>query len=397
MIKRLRAAIERVRTAPRTLVMAVGVVLVVVIGAAGLLSVASPAGHAQAGGTPIVTPEATQSETANPTPSDSSSTLPSPSETPGASTTPGPGWVYSDLDGVLAPPDLAHRLPMAIMVDDNAVARPQAGISSASIVYQAFADGGEDRYMFIFQEGTATDIGPVRSARPYYVYWADEYKALYGHFGGDDNSLDTVIPANARHIYNMDDLNGGSCPYHRVSTRPAPHNAYTNTAVLVKCAAKKGYPATYQNLPTRTFKDDEPIADRPGSQTISIPYRTCTIGYQYDPSTDSYLRSVNGKLQTDPADNEQVTAGSVIVLYQTVTYFNNSAVEPGHNSRPIVANVGSGKAVVFEEGTAIAGTWKKASNTALTRIYDSSGNEIPLVRGEIFIQSVPPGTAVTYK
>ena len=62
-----------------------------------------------------------------------------------------------------------------------------------------------------------------------------------------------------------------------------------------------------------------------------------------------------------------------------------------------MASVGSGKAVVFEEGAAIVGTWKKTSNTALTRLYDSSGNEIPLVRGEIFIQSVPPGTAVTYK
>jgi len=53
--------------------------------------------------------------------------------------------------------------------------------------------------------------------------------------------------------------------------------------------------------------------------------------------------------------------------------------------------------VVFEEGKAIVGTWKKTSNTALTRFYDSSGNEIPLVRGEIFMQSVPIGTAVTYK
>jgi len=54
------------------------------------------------------------------------------------------------------------------MVDDNKVARPQSGISSASIVYQAPADGGEDRYMMVFQEGTASAIGPVRSARPYY-------------------------------------------------------------------------------------------------------------------------------------------------------------------------------------------------------------------------------------
>jgi len=46
---------------------------------------------------------------------------------------------------------------------------------------------------------------------------------------------------------------------------------------------------------------------------------------------------------------------------------------------------------------AIAATSKKTSNAALTRFYDSSGKEIPLVRGGIFMQVVPIGTAVTAK
>jgi hypothetical protein len=64
--------------------------------------------------------------------------------------------------------------------------------------------------------------------------------------------------------------------------------------------------------------------------------------------------------------------------------------------RPVVGNIGSGSAVVFKEGKAITATWKKTTNAALTRFYDSKGKEIPLVRGEIFLQSVPPGTKVTY-
>ena len=103
---------------------------------------------------------------------------------------------------------------------------------------------------------------------------------------------------------------------------------------------------------------------------------------------------MGGKRQIDPANGQQVTARNVIVMFQALSIDPNS--EPGHK-RPVVANVGSGKAIVFLEGKAIVGTWKKTSNTALTRFYDSSGNEIPLVRGEIFIQSVPIGTAVAYK
>jgi len=161
-----------------------------------------------------------------------------------------------------ASPDVAHRLPMAIMIDDNRVARPQSGFSSASIVYQAPVDGGEDRYMLIFQEGTASDIGPVRSARPYFVYWATEYKALYGHFGGDNKSLYVVLPALSKSVYNQDDLSGGSCPYHRIATRAAPHNAYTNSAALINCLPHMGYPSTYQGLPVRPFQDDLPASQR---------------------------------------------------------------------------------------------------------------------------------------
>ena len=333
-IERISALARRVSTMVRgiwsrhrtTAAIGAGGILVVALIAAGLTI--SVLRDGPAASTTATATLATAGVSPAPTDSTISSALVS-ATVPGPSATPGPGWAYSDLDGVLPPRDLAHRLPMAIMIDDNAVARPQSGISSASIVYQAYADGGEDRYMFIFQEGTATDIGPVRSARPYYVYWADEYKAaLTATSAATRNSLKNVIPANAKYIYNMDDLNGGSCPYHR--SAPGPHRTTpTRTRPsLITCAAKKGYPPPIRTCLREPSRTTSHIADRPASQTISIPYRTCTIGYRYDPATDSYLRSVDGKLQTDPANNEQVTAGSVIVLYQTVTISTNSAMNP---------------------------------------------------------------------
>jgi hypothetical protein len=95
----------------------------------------------------------------------------------------------------------------------------------------------------------------------------------------------------------------------------------------------------------------------------------------------------------DAGSKKQVTARNVIVLFQPLTY--DSKVDPGHN-RPVIANVGSGKAIVFKEGKAITATWKKVSQFAVTRVYDSKGAEIPLVRGQIFMQSVPTTTKVTY-
>jgi hypothetical protein len=374
-------------------VVAVGIVAIVALLAGTLLVVEGAGKTAQATASPTV------AVTASPSPSPSPSASPTPEPSPSPYVDPGPtpmpsGWAYSDLDGVATTAALAHRLPLAIMIDDNSVARPQSGISSASVVYQAPADGGEDRYMFVFQEGTATDIGPVRSARPYYVYWAMEWKALYGHFGGDVKVLQQVIPANYNSIYNMDDLNGGSCPYRRIDTRLSPHNAYATSAELISCAAAKGYPATYQKLPTWTFRDNILLANRPASQVVTIDYRTGTVGYQYDPSRDAYLRIVDGATDIDPANNAKVYAHDVAVLFQSVSIDPES--EPGYN-RPIVANVGSGNATLFIEGKTITATWKKTSNVALTRFYDAAGKEIPFVRGEIFMQSVPPGSAVTVK
>jgi hypothetical protein len=369
---------------------AVGVIAVVVIAAAGLLVAVNSGGTAKA----TATLGATQSTTASASLAASLTPIPSPSPSPTPSPPPGE-LVYANLDGVLIRADLALRLPMAISIGDNAVARPQSGFSSASIVYQSYEEYGEDRYMMIFQEGTATDIGGVRSARPYFVRWAAEYKALYGHFGGDPKVLNDVIPAMSGSIYNMDDLSGGSCPYHRITTRVAPHNAYTNSAALISCLPRLGYPTTFQGVPVRPFVDDTPAADRPASQSVTVPYHTVSVGYQFDPKTDQYIRLLNGTKQIDPANNKQVFARNIVVMFQTVSndYFETST----GIQRIKIGNVGSGNAIVFKEGNAITGTWKKASDTALTRFYDSSGNEIPLVRGEIFIQSVPPGTAVTYK
>jgi hypothetical protein len=382
--------IRRIWTSHRNLVVAVGaIVLVVVIGTAGLLVATRGGGTTQATATLGATQTALVTASASASPTE----VPTPTETPTESPPPG-GLVFSDLDGVLAPADLAHRLPLAISIGDNAVARPQSGFSSASIVYQSYEEYSEDRYLMIFQEGTATDIGGVRSARPYFVRWVAEYKGLYGHFGGDPKVLNVVIPAMIGNIYNMDDLSGGSCPYHRITTRAAPHNAYTNSAALIACLPKKGYPTTYQDLPTRPFVDDTPAADRPASQSITVPYHTVSVGYQFDPATDKYIRLLNGQKQIDPANKQQVFARNIVVMFQTVT---NDYVDGSGIQRINVGNVGSGKAIVFKEGKAITGTWKKTSDAALTRYYDDSGNEIPLVRGEIFMQSVPPGTAVTYK
>ncbi len=280
------------------------------------------------------------------------------------------------------------------MIDDNVQARPQAGFNAASIVYQAPADGGEDRYMLVFQEGDADMVGPVRSGRPYFVRWAAEFRSAFAHYGGDTKTLEQVIPPmDGSLIYDVDALSGGGAAFHRINTRAAPHNAYTSTAVLRKVATKLGGPgAMVDGLPGWTFMEDGPADARPASGSITVPYGRGDTGYTYDRKANAYLRSVAGRAQTDQGDGKRVIARNVIVLFQRLSYDPDS--EPGYR-RPILDQIGSGDAIVFRDGARVDGTWKKDDIGGLTRLYDKAGAEIPLVRGRIFVQVVDKGTKVT--
>jgi len=61
-----------------------------------------------------------------------------------------------------------------------------------------------------------------------------------------------------------------------------------------------------------------------------------------------------------------------------------------------ITTVGSGEAYVFQNGTAIKGTWKKDSVAEQIRFYDESGSEIALAPGQTFVEAVPQYGSVEY-
>lgn len=308
--------------------------------------------------------------------------------------TPTPLVEAADLTGMPVDPAVAHRLPLAVMIGDNRLARPQSGFNAASIVYQAPADGYETRYMLVFQEGDTDATGPVRSARFYLVQWAQEVGSVLAHYGGDRRTR-TYISTHPRQFTDVDGLGRGNSAYHRIKSRKAPDNAFTSTADLRRVGEKLGAPELMDaDFHRRPFRDPTPAALRTASQSIRVPYRTNVIDYRYDPVSNTYLRSVDDKPQIDPADGLRVTTTNVVVLFQKFRI--DTKIEPGH-SRPDVTTKGTGTAWVLNEGALVKGTWEKKTDVGPTRILDASGAEIELVRGRTFFQVVPPGTKVTVK
>ncbi|KKW04388.1 MAG: hypothetical protein UY37_C0003G0219, partial [Candidatus Beckwithbacteria bacterium GW2011_GWC2_49_11] len=89
------------------------------------------------------------------------------------------------------------RRPLAVMIENHEESRPQSGLTDADIVYEAVAEGGITRFMGLYYcQAAAYELilGPVRSARTYFLDWASEYNfPLYVHVGG----ANTPGPANA--------------------------------------------------------------------------------------------------------------------------------------------------------------------------------------------------------
>lgn len=62
--------------------------------------------------------------------------------------------------------------PIAVMIDNHNLAWPQGGLNEAYMVYEIIAEGGETRLMALFKGANVEKIGPVRSARHYFLDYA---------------------------------------------------------------------------------------------------------------------------------------------------------------------------------------------------------------------------------
>ena len=57
-----------------------------------------------------------------------------------------------------------HR-PLGIMIENHQDSRPQSGLSSADVLYEAVAEGGITRFLSIFYCDSAAEVVLVRRAR----------------------------------------------------------------------------------------------------------------------------------------------------------------------------------------------------------------------------------------
>ncbi len=294
----------------------------------------------------------------------------------------------SPLNGAIIEKRFTDSRPYAVMIENHSDARPQSGLDKASIVYEVLVEGGITRFMAVYLENSADEIGPVRSARSYYLDWVLGLGSFYVHAGGSDEALARIITDD------VFDLNHDKSHFWRSNDRYAPHNLYTSTDNLIDYAKQKKFDLN-ADYSSGDFKKDNLLADRPENITpITINFSTYTyqVTWQYDKKTNEYSREMAGTAHIDSKNNNQLKAKSIIVQHIPTSISTYNLAKKNLE----IETIGRGKLLIFQDGETIEGEWKKDTKTDRTVFLDNEGKIIRLVGGVHWYEIVKTDTKIDY-
>lgn len=297
-----------------------------------------------------------------------------------------PVTTTSKYDGLQYDPAIANRAPLAAIIENHIDARPQSGLDKASIVFEAISEGGITRFLAIYGPQDAKVIGPVRSARTYFLDWVEGIGAFFGHCGGNIDALDRIAKEDVNDL----DQFANSGAYWRDNSKKvaSEHTLFTSTEKLYETAKNKGW-----NMDAKfdgyTFKDDPKEEQRPTSQTIDVKFSTpqFNVKYSYNPKENNYNRLMGGVAHKDAQTNEQIKVKNIAVIEVKRTAGLTRINESGYTMQ----TTGEGKATIFLDGKTIDGLWKKEKATSMLKFYDSQGKTVEFNRGNLWIEVLPQG------
>ena len=326
----------------------------------------------------------------------------------------------------------SKKRPIVAVIENHTESRPQSGLSVADVVYEAVAEGGITRFLAVFYCGIADNnytIGQIRSARVYFINYALEYgiNPLFVHWGGANN-IDNNMPSGVKAKGQIDprvdaykllekvgwvngrygsDMNGATNTGYpalytddRRMDLATEHQKVGSTDKIYEEATKRGF--DYEDSDGVAWDEkfvmwkfiDGKSSSSPTASEISFDFWDSMAGYdvtwKYDSANNYYLRFNGDKEHTDLESKTQLRAKNIAVVYAK----EEGPVDQEHHMLYTVTGIG--KALVFQNGDVIEGTWEKKLSTDRLVFLDESDKEISFVRGQTWIEVLPSGNEVTY-
>ena len=275
--------------------------------------------------------------------------------------------------------------PIAVMIDNHSDAWPQAGLNQAYMVYEIIVEGGETRLMALFKGVDDVEkIGPVRSARHYFIDYAMENDAIYTHFGESPQASSDIKKYS---IAEIDGISEDGTTFWRVKDKKAPHNAVTSMENLIKSAKNKNFRMTSSEESVLNYVTDEVnLEEGQGAVSVTIPHSQLqTVKYEYDEENKVYERFARKEAQVDWDTDEPITVKNIII-----TFCDNYTLSDAENKgRQGLKNIGTFDGYYITNGKAIKIKCIKNARDEKTVYQDLNGNEIDVNDGNTFVHICP--------
>ncbi len=269
---------------------------------------------------------------------------------------------------------------VAVMINNHPKARPQSGLAQADIVYEVLAEGELTRFLAIFQSEKPEIIGPVRSARDYFIDLAQGYHSFYVAHGYSPEAKQMLTTG---YIDNMNGMQFDGKFFHRDSSRVAPHNSYTSFSDIEKGAKKLDINLTGapEPLPFLNKNEVNSISGENATEITVTYYHSLsfTESYQYDASMKKYIRSSGGEPTVERETKQPVKIDNLFIVEM------NHKVIDDHGRRAIDLETG-GDAYLLQRGKMRKVKWKNDFGRIIP--VDESGS-IGFVPGKTWIQVIP--------
>jgi len=275
-----------------------------------------------------------------------------------------------------------HRPALAVKIDNINPARPQAGVDHADVVFEEQVEGGLTRLLAVFQCDSVGRVGPVRSAR---TSDADMLALLHGSVFAYSGANPAALPPIRRHgdaVMISYDQYGNV--FHRDGSRPAPHNVFSSTQLMLAAGVAHRHGLT---APKPLFTYAPTATGGTKATAVGMSWPQASASWHWNGKT--WLRTQNGTADV-LTDGNRVQAANVVVM--SIKLGSTGLRDVLGNASPLDITVGSGKVWVFRDGTVITGTWHRAKISSPLQFVDAAGAPIALSPGRTWVELLPHQT-----
>jgi hypothetical protein len=280
--------------------------------------------------------------------------------------------------------------PIMAVINNHPDARPQTGLAEADMVFEMLAEGSVTRFLALYQSEFPEEMGPVRSARDYFVELAAGYNAFFIAHGWSPDAK-RLLEAGA-----VDHINGlfyDGTLFRRSTDRIAPHNSYISYENALKGMKEVQASTDYTGRSPYYFYDSgESDKLKEQASVLEVVYGTnpnFQNKFTYDKTTGLYSRASGGVDTTDKNSGKPVTVSNILV-------FEASHETIDADGRQSIDIESGGKALLFQGGGVLEAEWSNLEGM----LVPTSGEEpIGLLPGKTWIHIVPakPGIEETIR